>query len=111
MPDFFEYAESFTRTVVEFARYLPSGVALAGIHLDVEPHLLLQFASPVLRIGLYRRMIYLHGRLAEVVHTGSTLEYGADVTFWMKDSVDVNKRYATVVINNLQHIDHMGVLA
>jgi len=110
LPKFAGYAEAFTRAVLQFAQQLPHAGTISGIHLDVEPHLLIQFASPVLRTQLYRSKIRLHGRLAEIIHANSTLEYGADIPFWMHDSVSFDGKRAPVVEHLWQRVDHLSVL-
>ena len=109
--EFSDYADAFTHAVLQFAQQLPDDATISGIHLDVEPHLLIQFASPVLRTQLYVNLIQLHQRLADVVHAASTLEYGADMAFWMNDSVNVGGRSAPVAEHVLQNVDHLSVLA
>lgn len=111
LPEYSIYADAFTHAVLRFSQQLSQDGPIGGIHLDVEPHLLIQFASPVLRSRLYTNMIELHRRLADVIHASSTLEYGVDLPFWMKDSVHVDGRSATVAEHVLQNVDHISVLA
>ncbi|HEY4643476.1 MAG TPA: hypothetical protein VIH68_02020 [Bacteroidota bacterium] len=109
LPSYRRYAEAFVRAVLDLNRRPPDAL-FSGIHLDVEPYLLIQFASPVLRTRLYESIVQLHKHLAGLVHADPVLEYGADVPFWMIDSVRVDGRIATVAELILRSADHVAVL-
>lgn len=111
LSEFAGNAEAFVRAVLRFVRESSPDRSVGGIHLDVEPHLLIQFASSVLRTQLYVNLIHLHEHLADVVRSVPGLEYGADLPFWMMDSVKARGVSAPVVEHILRNVDHTCVMA
>jgi hypothetical protein len=87
LSEYHDHVLGIVRAVLEFNRQAAADERFGGIHLDIEPYLLLGFSGGS-RESILRQYLTLNRRVADLVGTSGAprIELGADIPFWYDEA-------------------------
>ena len=78
--------------VAAFNRAAPRGARFDGVHFDVEPYALVDYADPTYRPAVLEQFLEMVSRCAERARADSNLYFSCDVPAWFYPGDDLERR-------------------
>jgi hypothetical protein len=78
--------------VVAFTRAAPAGARFDGVHFDVEPYSLLEYADPTYRPQVLEEFLEMVSRCVERIRTEPHLHFSCDVPAWFYPTEGLERR-------------------